>query len=87
MPVKLWLMVSAIYRFCFVLSSDDRLDAFKMIHKFFPRYARLKIFNYDNLVIYDPELCKKVFNSQSACQRPYRNVFKLEYGLLSSECK
>lgn len=86
-PSKLRLGLTALYQFCFVLKSEDRLDAFKLIHKFFPKSVRVKFFKWDYLCIYDPELCKKVFNSQAACQRPYRNCFRLEFGLLASECE
>lgn len=82
-----WLIAKNVYKFCFVVKSEDRLNAFKTIHKFLPRYCRFRIFSYDNIVIYDPELCRKVFNAQSACQRPFRNCIQLECGLLSSECE
>lgn len=83
-----WIIISSIYNFIFKVKSEDRLNAFKQIHKFFPRYTRIKIFNLvDQIVIYDPEICKKVFNAQTACQRPFRNCLQLENGLLSSECK
>lgn len=82
-----WVLMKAVFNFLFRVKSEDRLNSFKQIHKFFPRYTRMRIFNSDNIVIYDPEICKKVFNAQSACQRPFRNCFQLEYGLLSSECK
>lgn len=82
-----WTLMTAVFNFLFRVKSEDRLNSFKQVHKFFPRYVRMKIFNSDNVVIYDPEICKKVFNAQVACQRPFRNCFQLEYGLLSSECK
>lgn len=80
-----WVIATTVFKFLFQVKSEDRLNAFKQIHKFFPRYTRIKIFNYDNIIIYDPELCKKVFNAQVACQRPFRNCIQLECGLLSSE--
>lgn len=86
-PGNFWILMKAIFNFLFRVKSEDRLNSLKQIHKFFPRYTRIKFFNYDNIIIYDPELCKKVFSAQSACQRPFRNCFQLEYGLLSSECK
>lgn len=82
-----WLIMQAVFKFLFRVKSEDRLNSFKTIHKFFPRFTRLTLFNSDNIVIYDPELCKKVFSAQSACQRPFRNCFQLNFGLLSSECK
>lgn len=83
----IWTILQAVYNFLFRVKSEDRLNYFKQVHRLFPRYTRLTIFNSDNVVIYDPELCKKVFSAQSACQRPFRNCFQLNYGLLSSECK
>lgn len=82
-----WTIAVSSYKFCFKVKSEDRLNALKTIHKYFPRYTRFKIFNYDNIIIYDPELCRKMFNSQTACQRPFRNCIQLENGLLSSECE
>lgn len=84
---KLWLILKSVYKFCFVYTSEDRLDAFKYVHLSFPRFTRFKFLNLDYLIIYDPDLCKKVYNSQSACQRSYRNIFRLDFGLLASECK
>lgn len=82
-----WFIVAYVYKFCFNVKSEDRLYSLRFIHKVFPRYVRIKIFSFDNIVVYDPELCKKIFNSQSACQRPFRNCIQLEYGLLSSKCE
>lgn len=84
---NLFLILRGSYYFCFKLESDDRLKVLKQIHKYFPRYTRIKIFNFDTIIVYDPDLCKKIFNSQSACQRPFRNCFKFNYGLLASECE
>lgn len=81
-----WMILKGVFNFLFRVKSEDRLNSFKAIHKLFPRYTRLTLFGSDNLVIYDPELCKKVYMVQTACQRPFRNCFQLEYGLLSSEC-
>jgi hypothetical protein len=81
------MMARSIYSFCFKVKSEDRLNAFQRIHLFFPRYARLKLPGFDFIAVYDPELCKKIFNAQSACQRPYRNCMRLEKGLLASECE
>lgn len=81
------IFLNAAFQFLFKVKSEDRLNAIKKIHTFFPGFLRIKIFNYDNLIVYDPEMCKKIFNSQIACQRPFRNCIQLETGLLSSECK
>lgn len=83
-----WLIISNLYNFCFKVKSEDRLNAFKQIHKFFPRYTRIKFFNlFDYIFVYDPEICKKIFNSNAACQRPFRNCIQLECGLLASKCE
>lgn len=81
-----WVILKGIFDFLFRVKSEDRLNSFKLIHKLFPKFARFKFLNSDNIIVYDPELCKKVYSAQSACQRPFRNCFQLEYGLLSSEC-
>ncbi|CRK94442.1 CLUMA_CG007949, isoform A [Clunio marinus] len=73
-----------ILKFCFKDKSEDKLNRFKYVHKIFPRYLRMKFLNFDVITVYDPELCKKIFNSQLACQRPFRNCLQLEYGLLAS---
>lgn len=65
----------------------DRLDFFKKIHRFSPKFLRIKFWKFDYVAVYDPDILKKVFNSQAACQRPFRNCFQLEKGLLASECK
>lgn len=82
-----YLIITVAYQFFFKLKSEDRLGVFKYIHKYFPRYFRINFFGHETIMIYDPDLLKKVFNSQSACQRPYRNCIQLECGLLSSECE
>lgn len=84
---NLWLILTTVYKFIFKVKSEDRLDAFKQIHKVFPRFTRIKIFNFDLVAVYDPEILKKVFAAQTCCQRPFRNCLQLEYGLLSSECE
>lgn len=86
--IRKWRLIAAEgFKFIFLTKSEDRHNAFKHIHKVFPRYCRIKIFNFDNIFVYDPELSKKIFNAQSACQRPFRNCLQLEMGLLSSECE
>lgn len=87
---KIWrwrLIAAEAFKYIFLTKSEDRHNALKHIHKFFPRYCRIKIFNFDYIFIYDPEISKKVFSAQSACQRPFRNCLQLELGLLSSECE
>lgn len=83
---KYAVIFSAVFDFFFRVKSEDRLNCFKAIHKVFPRFLRVSLFNSDNIIIYDPDLCKKVYSAQVACQRPFRNCFQLENGLLSSEC-
>lgn len=82
-----FLILKGAYFFCFKVKSEDRLTALKQIHKFFPRYTRIKFFGFDTIIVYDPELSKKIFNAQSACQRPFRNCLQFNYGLLASECE
>lgn len=84
---RLRIIASTVYTFIFHTKEEDRLEYFKLIHKFSPRYMRLKFWKFDYICVYDPELLKKIFNSQLACQRPFRNCFQLEKGLLASECK
>lgn len=79
-------MARGVYNFCFKVKSEDRLAEFQKVHLVFPRYARVKVPGFDFMAVYDPELLKKIFSAQVACQRPYRNCLKLEKGLLSSEC-
>lgn len=80
-----WLVLRATYEFLFVVKSEDRLRFFKLIHNFSPRFYRMKFWKWDYVFLYDPELFKKVFNTQITCQRPFRNCIQLEKGLLSSE--
>lgn len=81
------LILKGAYYFFFKVESEDRLTVLKQIHKFFPRFTRIKFFSFDTIIVYDPELCKKIFNAQSACQRPFRNCMQFNYGLLASECE
>lgn len=84
---NLMVLMKGAYNFFLKVKSEDRLTALKQIHKFFPRYTRIKFFNLDTIIVYDPDLCKKIFNSQSACQRPFRNCMQFNYGLIASECE
>lgn len=83
---KFRVIFKGVFDFLFRVKSEDRLNCFKSIHKIFPRFVRVTFLNSDNVIIYDPDLCKKVYSTQIACQRPFRNCFQLNYGLLSSEC-
>lgn len=84
----LFFVPKLLYRIIFVIKPEDRLSSAKALHELFPRYMRFKFFNlFDVLIVYDPDLLKKVFNSHAACQRPFRNCLQHNYGLLSSECK
>ena len=84
---NIFLILKGAYYFLVKVKSEDRLTALKQIHKFFPRYTRIKFFSFDTIIVYDPELCKKIFSAHSACQRPFRNCMQFHYGLLSSECE
>lgn len=84
---KLWLILKVMYDYLLHTKAEDRLLKLRGFHKVSPRYFRVKLWKMDYVVIYDPELLKKVFNSQITSQRPFRNCFQLEKGLLSSECK
>ncbi|KAG5674748.1 hypothetical protein PVAND_004699 [Polypedilum vanderplanki] len=85
MQNKFQIIVTTIYEYIFLTKEEDRLEKLKFIHEFSPRYIRLKFWKIDYVIVYDPELLKKVFNSQITCQRPFRNCFQLEKGLLASE--
>jgi hypothetical protein len=80
-------MARGAYNFCFKVKSEDRLAEFQKVHLIFPRCARVKLPGFDFIAIYDPEILKKLFNAQGACQRPFRNCLQLQKGLLSSECE
>ncbi|CAG9797348.1 unnamed protein product [Chironomus riparius] len=82
---KFWNILTTMYDYLLHTKPEDRLLKLRGFHKVSPRFFRVKFWKIDYVVIYDPELLKKVFNSQVACQRPFRNCFQLEKGLLSSE--
>ena len=84
---KLWMILKTMYDYLLHTKAEDRLLKLRGFHKVSPRFFRFKFWKIDYVVIYDPELLKKVLNSQVACQRPFRNCFQLEKGLLSSECE
>jgi hypothetical protein len=84
---KFEIIVTTIFEYIFITKEEDRLEKLKFIHEFSPRYIRLKLWKLDYVIVYDPDLLKKIFNSQVACQRPFRNCFQLEKGLLASECE
>lgn len=84
---KYRLFTIAVYQFFFKVKNEDRLNVLKHVHKYYPGYLRINILGTEIVMLYDPDLLKKMFNSQSACQRPFRNCMKLEFGLLASECE
>ena len=84
---RFWRILMTMYDYLFHTKGEDRLLKLRGFHKFSPRYFRFKFWKMDYIVIYDPEILKKVLNSQITCQRPFQNCFQLEKGLLSSDCE
>lgn len=55
----LTISLNAIFDFFFRMSSDERLQAFRKIHKLFPRFLHVDVLNAKVLVVYDPEIAKR----------------------------
>lgn len=54
-----WMSLKAIFRFIFMMKSEERLKAFMKIHTFYPRFLHVDALGIKVLVVYDPEITKK----------------------------
>lgn len=53
------ISVNAVFDFMFRMKGEDRLDAFRKIHKLFPKFTHFDFLGLKVLLVYDPEVAKK----------------------------
>jgi hypothetical protein len=56
---KLRSILNAILDFVFKTKSEDRLDGFRKIHDFFPKFLHVDLLGFKVLLVYDPDITKK----------------------------
>lgn len=53
------ISANAVFDFIFRMKSEDKLDAFRKIHKLFPKFTHFDFLGFKVLLVYDPEVAKK----------------------------
>jgi hypothetical protein len=53
------LSLVATMNFVFRMKSEERLEAFRKIHRVYPRFLHVDSFGLKMLVVYDPEISRK----------------------------
>lgn len=53
------ISVNAVFDFVFRMKAEERLDAFRKIHKLFPKFTHFDFLGLKVLLVYDPVVAKK----------------------------
>jgi hypothetical protein len=56
---KTAISVIVALNFFMRMSSEERLDAFRSIHRFYPRFVDITVFWFRLVIVYDPEIAKR----------------------------